>query len=195
MELEQHIGHHISTQHSNINITSLPLSRSVTQVFQSTLPTSVFNLPPSTANNEAEGFVLKPKSQVFYKPDGTRIMLKHKNPSFHENCHTKAEKVPTMPGGGFEALLTHEVTILEQMKPFVNANRINAVLSKLTEAEKGRQKLVFFKIVDDAHADILIEMSEIHHVLPKKSKGKLKKHLLLYTEEYCNINNIDFTSS
>lgn len=166
------------------------------QVFQSTLPVTVFNLPPTTTNNEAEGFVLKPKSQIFYKPDGTRIMLKHKNPRFTENCNTKTIQVPTPSKTSQNQtsgsdLSDHEMIIFEEMKQFINENRINAVLSKLNESMKSKRKGVIYLIANDAMDDIMIEMMPAT-TLSKKEMGKYKKNLNIYTEEYCTFHNIDF---
>jgi hypothetical protein len=162
------------------------------QVFESTLPATLFNLPP-TPNNAAEGYVLKPKSQVFYKPDQTRIMLKHKNPQFTENCNTKTTKVPKTPNNsGAHDLSEAEALIFEEMKQFINENRINAGLSKLDVGKKSKRKGVFFLIANDAHDDILLEMSQQLATMSSKDKNKLKKHLITYTEEYCDFHNIDF---
>jgi hypothetical protein len=166
----------------------------LSQVFQSTLPTTFFNLPPPSHNNESEGYVLKPKSQVFHKPDGDRIMLKHKNPKFTENKSVKTVKVPKTVIPGANDLSESELAIFEDMKQFINENRINAVLSKLDEATRSKRKGVFFLIAKDAMEDILIEMAERLKGGTKKEKGKYNKQLMKYTEEYCNFHQIDFSS-
>lgn len=162
------------------------------KVFQSTVPATIFNLPPMKSNNEAEGYVLKPKSQVFYKPDKTRILLKHKNPKFTESRTTVKAKVITNTGAN--EFTENEAVVFEELKEYINENRINAVLSKLDENMRSKRKAVFFLISNDAFEDILLELSHVENA-PKKERSKYKKHLNNYTEEYCNFHKIDFLSS
>lgn len=161
-------------------------------VFQSTLPSTFFGLPPMKSNNEAEGYVLKPKSQVFYKPDKTRILLKHKNPKFTESKTTEKSKVNT--NTGTNEFTENEAVVFEELKEFINENRINAVLSKLDENMRSKRKAVYFLISNDAFEDILLELDHVANA-PKKERAKYKKHLNVYTEEYCDFHNIDFLSS
>ena len=166
---------------------------SLNPVFQTTIPTSLFSLDPTTHNNEAEGFVLKP-AQVFYKPDRTRILLKHKNPAFTEHKDYKTTKPPPNENNMVSQELSgHEVTVFEDVKQYVNENRINAVLSKLDEISRSRRKAVLHLIANDAFEDVLQEMSCVQEA-SKKVRGKYKKHLNIYTEEYCEFHKIDFTA-
>jgi Rnl2 family RNA ligase len=168
-------------------------------VFRTTIP-NLFGLAPSTTHFESEGFVLKPKSQVFYKPDGSRIMLKHKNPSFTERKDSKAAKVPQQaqqtPATAAlspELLSEDEVLILEEMKQFINENRINAVLSKLDGTVRSNRKRVLHLISSDALQDIKFELAGISR-FSKKEMVRMSKHLSAYTEQYCDFHKIDFTS-
>lgn len=163
-------------------------------IFQTTIP-SVIGLPPLSTSNESEGYVLRPKHKVFYKPNGTRIMLKHKNPKFTENRSAKAAKVPKTTVPQPMELNEKETELYEQMKQFINQNRINAVLSKLDEKVKSNRKRTTFLIAKDAQEDIEVEMKgQLLVDLTAKAKNKLYKRLTMFTEEYCDFHNIDFMS-
>jgi Rnl2 family RNA ligase len=177
-----------------LHVGTLEEMMSLNPVFQTTIPTTVFALEPTTHNNEAEGYVLKPKSQIFYKPDTSRIMLKHKNSRFTENKSEKAIKTPNQPKNpGAQDLSGYEVNVFEEIKQFINENRINAVLSKLDDDMRSKRKAVLFLISNDAFEDVLIELNHVQEA-PKKEKAKYKKHLNAYTEEYCDFHKIDFLS-
>lgn len=163
-------------------------------VFQTTIPSAVFGLPPTSTNNESEGLVLRPKHQVLFKPNGTRIMFKHKNPKFTERTSSKAAAVPkSTTSGPADFVLSEEGNaVFEQMKQYINENRINAVLSKLDESVKSNRKRVLFMIASDAVEDIELELKAELGTVSNKDRKHLNRKLNFFTEEYCNFHTIDF---
>lgn len=90
----------------------------------------------------------------------------------------------------------HQDTLFEKLKPFVNENRVNAVLSKLNDKQRASQNAVFFFIAKDAFEDIFI-VKEVNEVaqLSKKDKNAFEKRLAAYTGDYCDLESIDFRVS
>lgn len=167
-------------------------------VFQTTIPSTLFGLPHTSSNNESEGYVLRPKNQVLFKPNGTRIMFKHKNPKFTERTSSKATAVPKTKNAAGDVttimgMLSQEGTIVfEQMKQYINENRINAVLSKLDESVKMNRKRVLFLISSDAVEDIELELKAELATVSSKDRKQLNRLLNHFTEDYCNFHSIDF---
>jgi Rnl2 family RNA ligase len=140
-------------------------------VFQTTIP-DMLGLPP-LPDNAAEGYVLKPLHSVF-TPRG-RIMLKHKNPKFSETVCEKPVKVVAATGMTPE----NEATFV-LMQQYININRFNAVMSKVTDDRKANSKAVIGMTVKDAMDDVLKDPIMAEQITPA-TKGLFFKKLLEYT--------------
>ena len=92
--------------------------------------------------NDAEGIVLKPVEPV-YLPNGSRVILKYKNPAFSEkNKKKKKGNGETNP-------------FIEIAEMYINENRMNAVLSKegeLTPKDYGR---IIKLMAEDVQEDMI----------------------------------------
>jgi hypothetical protein len=82
--------------------------------------------------------------------------LKHKNPAFREDISVK--KVTLLNGGGGNGLTKDEELLLEEMKAYINCNRINAVKSKLGSGMQENVKMLIGLTVKDAFEDIVKAM-------------------------------------
>ena len=142
------------------------------QVFQSTIP-SILGLP-TLDNNEAEGFVLKPKKNV--ESERGRIILKHKNPKYLENICEKPVKVKVSA----EFTEKDEETFL-LMQQYINENRFNAVMSKLSDERKSNPQAIIGITVKDAMTDIMKDMDSL--VTPE-TKPLFQRRLVEYTKIY-----------
>jgi Rnl2 family RNA ligase len=143
-------------------------------VFQTTIP-NLFNLP-KIDNNFAEGYVLKPCNTIFLH-NGTRVIIKYKNPSFGE-----------VDAGMIETKISYsrQPSKLDPHKklflPYLNNNRLMSVKSKLTEEECLNNDLVIDKLIDDAHEDLKkspdfdeeIDLQGLRGILRRVCKSKFE---------------------
>lgn len=136
--------------------------------FQTTVPT-LLGLPP-LPNNSAEGYVLRPLHSVTL-PRG-RVMLKHKNPKFAENICEKPARV-----GVASELAEEEESTFLRMLQYINENRFNAVMSKMTDEQKANHKGVVGLTVKDAMEDIVKDMGDL---ITPRCKGLFHKKLMQY---------------
>lgn len=117
-------------------------------VFLTTIPQK-FYLPP-LEDNFAEGFVIRPNVAMSF-PDKDPVIFKLKSPKFTEKAAVKKPKEPKVKKD-------NETTIdFEPFDCYINQNRVNSVLSKLTEEEKLNSKKVCSLVIQD----ILREINEI----------------------------------
>lgn len=144
--------------------------------FESTIP-GVLGLP-LIEGNVAEGYVLKPVTSV--STGRGRIMLKHKNPKFAENICEKAIKAPRPT----ELSEEDEQTFLLMLQ-YINENRFNAVMSKLTDEKKSNLNALVGLTCKDAMDDILKDMGD---KVTSQKKGLFQKKLLEYTKAFLDEN-------
>ena len=129
--------------------------------FQTTIP-NIFGLP-EIENNFAEGYVLKPTKNKFFKTNH-RVILKLKRDNLNEkiinSTTTKVEFNKNLIFG------------------YLNESRLESVLSKLNDNERQCEKLVVEKLVDDAWIDIGKDYDINEFNIPEFSKamrGYVKK--------------------
>jgi hypothetical protein len=120
--------------------------------FQTTVP-ALLGLPP-IADNWAEGVVIKPvhETTVPLKKGSTRALLKLKPARFAEAV-TEHARAQASGGAG-------EADVRTEMLSFINANRLNAVVSKHGKPQKGAKgdalrATIRAEVVDDALTDAL----------------------------------------
>ena len=92
--------------------------------------------------NFAEGLVIQPLSVIKYTNNGSRVLIKSKNPKFTE----KNKKRPSKPSEP-----NPFIPVVEQ---YVNENRMNSVLSKFGEATNKD----FGKIIKLMNEDVIEDM-------------------------------------
>lgn len=115
----------------------------------------IFDLPKLN-DNYSEGYVIKPLHEV-HTPRG-RVILKYKNPDFAEKSLPDKKKYVPQPTQS--ALTESDILILEECLLYINDNRYNAVLSKLSDSEKSNSKKVIGLLVKDAFDDIFKDFEE-----------------------------------
>ena len=99
---------------------------------------------PLIENNMAEGWVIRPRVAKFFR-DGSRVILKKKNPKFSE-IKQKARKLPS-------ELPLEVAELLSKGLAYVTENRLNNVLShgyEITQKDFGKLLGLFSK---DIHED------------------------------------------
>lgn len=141
-------------------------------IFPTTIP-QIHQLP-IIENNYAEGYILKPMVNIELFEH--RAILKHKNPTFHENVSTTIHPIKEPKNIGD---IIHQ-TVLDQMKQYININRINAVASKYQT--DIHPKLLAKNVATDALTDIINEIDQ-DNVIRNNQKVVLK-YLIFYTEEF-----------
>jgi Rnl2 family RNA ligase len=114
-------------------------------LFETTVP-SLFGLPKIN-NNVAEGYVLKPNRNIFFKC-GSRVIIKHKNDVFKE----KNPENKTVERNQNSLDVDKKI-----MFSYLNENRLASVKSKLTDEENNNKEFVIAKLIDDAIEDITKE--------------------------------------
>jgi len=107
--------------------------------------------------NTAEGLVIQPMEKILYTGNGSRVMIKSKNPKF-------AEKSKRKDRDSKEILPNLFIPIAEQ---YVNQNRLDAVLSKFGEPTQKD----FGKIIGLMSADVIADM-----IKDEDLPGRWKKH-------------------
>ena len=146
-----------------------------------TMIPSLFGLEGSDI---AEGYVLRPDTEQ-YLLQGGRVILKHKSSNFLER-ELKPIKVISMPD-----VTDEHRDCINIICTFINKNRINNVLSKLTSTEKENINRVYGMIYKDALDDYLIEGDKTFY-------QKNKSLIIPQVNKYINMiykDNISNTSS
>jgi hypothetical protein len=143
--------------------------------YETTIP-ALHNLH-SIPGNESEGYVLKPMTNI-YAPRGGRIMLKLKHPKFLEHsikALEKAKKKASQVSQNAEDIgdLTdpQELEIENKLhlvfESYVNENRVNAVISKISEAKtRNNKKAIVGLIVKDVLDDVMKDLKDgVHNAI------------------------------
>ncbi|MDB4352961.1 hypothetical protein OAA60_05980 [Porticoccaceae bacterium] len=142
---------------------------------------------PLLPNNYAEGYVLKPMEEV-HTPRG-RVILKFKSPRFSEKDTPKSKpknnSTKVSHESNVQSLDDETQSILDRCYEYINDNRKNSVLSKLTENEKLNNTKIIGLIVRDAFEDILKDF-EPNSVI-KKKRSIITPHMMNYAKEICNL--------
>lgn len=124
--------------------------------FQTTIP-DLHGLP-EIEGNVCEGVVIKPIDPLFLY-DRTRVIIKNKNEKFAEK---QKEKRPPKA-------IDPEIEIMkENIKLYINENRLRAVLSKMGTITKED----FGKIIKEFSADVLEDLKKDEHHFEDKDKLK-----------------------
>jgi Rnl2 family RNA ligase len=119
-------------------------------------------------DNFAEGYILKPNEPLYF-PSKSRVILKNKHPKFSEKVHKKYHDVIS---DAFD--VTDDIkNKIEIGLSYLNENRMNNVLSKLSDDEKTHQSKISGLLMKDA----LEDMFKDHQI---ELVGKEKKYI--YTE-------------
>jgi len=123
------------------------------QTFKSTLPAQ-FGLP-ELENNVAEGVVLKPIKNT-WMPKGGRVIIKFKSERFKEVSGVikvpgpkKASKVHEIPECTDQEATLH----LDNLKLYINENRLRAVRSKIANVKLGDRGKLTGLLAQDALKD------------------------------------------
>ena len=131
---------------------------------------SLFDLP-CIADNDAEGWVMKPVIPLFFG-NGERVILKGKNPKLSDK--SKKRKKPKKP----EIKLSDKGDeLLNELLTYLNENRLRDVLShgdieNITNKDFGKLLGIFSK---DAFDDFMKDYGEEFDKLEKKEKVTIKK--------------------
>lgn len=123
--------------------------------FTTTIP-SLYDLP-HIDDNFSEGYVLKPVNNIFF-PSGERVILKYKRYAFKE-----------IQSGD------KKITVFN----YLNENRLNAVLSKMTDTERENKDLVMQNLIEDAWEDIKKE-----HDINEFDVDSLTKKMISYARKF-----------
>ena len=120
--------------------------------------------------------------------DRGRVILKHKNPKFAENV---SDKTVTAKVATVTEFSEEDEQAFLQMQQYINANRFNAVMSKLTEDRKANHKAVVGLTVKDAMDDIVKDFAA---TVTPASKGLFHRRLSEYAIAYWEVNCAEITA-
>jgi Rnl2 family RNA ligase len=124
---------------------------------------------PKIENNMSEGIVLKPVIPAYF-PNGSRCILKNKNPSFNEKTRKKKKVHKEIP--------VHLKEKIENISMYVTENRLKNVLShseKIGQKEFGKlMKFFVCDIIEDYEKD---NGSIYNGIEDKKEKKVINKAL------------------
>lgn len=131
--------------------------------FDTKVPSQLLHLP-SIPQNTAEGIVLRPVLEKSL-PDGRRVLVKRKHPKFSEFAHLAAAATP-----------------LEMLRKLAtNVNRVDAVMSKLTLAERAQGSETAKLVVLDAMVDVAKLYPEFSPS-PQEQEELAKEVLMLFAQ-------------
>ncbi len=123
---------------------------------------------PIIGGNDAEGWVLKPVENAFFG-NGSRVILKGKNPKMSEKCKKFKPKKPVYT-------LTDDATVMyEELICYFNENRLRNVLSHghdITQRDFGK---LLGLLAKDGYDDFLKDNSEAWEKLDKKDQILIRK--------------------
>lgn len=111
----------------------------LTPEFESTIPCQLGY--PSLPNNFAEGYVIRP-IDYYHTPIG-RLILKVKSKFFSE----KSSKVKSIPKTIEQCKY---IDIVDEICTYINQNRYNCVVSKLSEDQKKNNNQLYGLVIKDA---------------------------------------------
>jgi Rnl2 family RNA ligase len=146
-------------------------------------PKYITNIPnmfelPILDNNWSEGYVIKPINEI--RKNGSRIILKHKNPDFTERYPSKSFK-----SNSIDTMTNDETLLIEKCYGYINQNRIDNVLSKLMENEKLNRKKVSGLVFQDALIDIMKDLNEDEKLLFKEKRSHITGTMMCYSYDQC----------
>ena len=143
--------------------------------FQSNIP-DYYGLPPINYNI-CEGVVIRGYAEDFKDHRGNRIIIKNKNEKFSEKQKTKKVFVED----------TNIIEVVGKISPFICENRLNNVLSKMTDDEKVIQNFgkIMSLFVNDCITDIQEEHPDIE--FSKKLKSHMSKKCAGLVKEYFKV--------
>jgi len=132
------------------------------EVFQSTIYAK-FGLP-KLDDNLAEGYVIKPNEAIFLENERFSIKIKSsKNlegpgPVARLAMKEEQKKADKIVAKG--EITPEQQAIITQLLTYINKNRVESALSKLTDAEKLEEKKVIKMVDDDAWKDFKKEQTQ-----------------------------------
>jgi Rnl2 family RNA ligase len=143
--------------------------------FQSTI-SDYYGLPPID-DNICEGVVIRGYAEDFKDHRGNRIIIKNKNEKFSEKQKNKKVFVED----------TSIIDNVEKIEPFICENRLNNVLSKMTDDEKVIQNFgkIMKLFVNDCITDIQEEYPDIE--FSKNLKSYMSKKCAKLVKKYFNV--------
>lgn len=130
----------------------------------------IFNLP-KVENNFAEGIVVKLAKNI--SSSKGRFIIKYKNPSFAEK-NEKPKKIKNEPPK--TDLTEEEQIIVNECLNYINENRLNSVLSKLTDKERNNVRMIKGLLIADAVKDIKSEL-DLRNIKINIIKKALQTHV------------------
>jgi len=127
---------------------------------------------PKLEDNDAEGWVLKPVMPEFFN-NGSRVILKGKNPSFSEKNGGKKGKIHNT----IIEMSKEGDYIKEELLLYINENRLRNVLShgeicKITQKDFGKLLGLFSK---DIFVDFLKDNKDKFDIIDKKEQITIKR--------------------
>lgn len=126
---------------------------------------------PAIEGNVGEGYVIKPVRPLRFD-SGERVILKNKNDKFKEkvqkNKGTGVKKIPSLSPEAYEAI--------ENIKMFINENRLRNVLSKIGPIQKDFKKIMS-EFSTDIMTDFMKEFGTEFTPIEKKERKIIMKLL------------------
>jgi Rnl2 family RNA ligase len=155
----------------NLFIGTLDECLALNPVFLSTIGTRLGY--PSIEGNYAEGYVIKPIIPSYFG-DGSRIIIKHKNPKYREV--SKERKVPK------DVVLSDALTSLcDNVEDYVNENRLVSVMSHLSDVKFPNDfGTVMKEFTSDVYQEFIDENTDNRTVftsLSKDEQNKFTRHI------------------
>ena len=131
---------------------------------------------PEIENNMSEGFVLRPMKTSFLH-DGSRVILKHKNPKFKEKAAKKERKLQ-------KSLPPEAQDLLEEWVRYVTENRLHNVISH--EYEFGQKD--FGKLINLVYLDVYNSfVKDNKEAIDSMEKSMFKKVSKQVNQEVANL--------
>lgn len=118
--------------------------------------------------NYAEGFVMKPYEFDLQNIEGSRFVIKSKNPKFSDSKEKSKKEFKQLEGNLLE--------LLENAKSYINQNRLNDLCSKLGPLTDNKQIGEYMKaFIEDWEKDFKEDYKdELNDVLFKYNKNDIK---------------------
>lgn len=148
--------------------------------FDTTVP-EYWDLSP-LPNNYAEGYVIRPIS-YYHTPIG-RLILKHKSKRFSEKSEKKI-KTSVVNLNHHLANKDDVNEVVDEICTYINSNRRDCVMSKMSEDEKQNTKIVRGMVIKDAlnefkstaSEDMVMRFDKFRAPIMNLVMGKFDKHM------------------
>jgi len=119
---------------------------------------------PKLDDNIAEGYVIKPNVAIFLENERFSIKIKSskslEGPGPAARVAMKEEQKKADKEVAKGEITPEQQAVITQLLSYINKNRVESALSKLTDAEKTEEKKVIKMVDDDAWKDFRKEQTE-----------------------------------